>query len=124
MRLHLLARRLHGGETVIADSETVIADKDYAGHDLQAAVAQLGAAIIRPNPRPNPGKHRSSPASDNAPSRSSEPPKAHADSNPTAPARCATSASGSASDCSRSQRGARPGASDATPCSVGRKIDD
>jgi Transposase DDE domain len=45
----LLARGLHGGETVIAD-------KGYAGADFQAAAAELGATIIRPNRKTEPGQ--------------------------------------------------------------------
>jgi hypothetical protein len=45
----LLARRLHGGETVIAD-------KGYAGAEVQAAAAELGATIIRPNRKAEPGQ--------------------------------------------------------------------
>jgi hypothetical protein len=45
----LLARGLHGGETVIAD-------KGYAGHEFQAAAAELGATIIRPNRKTEPGQ--------------------------------------------------------------------
>lgn len=39
--LPLLARALHGGETVVCD-------KGYAGREFEQAVAELGAAIIRP----------------------------------------------------------------------------
>ena len=45
----LLARGLHGGETVIAD-------KGYAGTEFQAAAAELGATIIRPNRKTEPGQ--------------------------------------------------------------------
>jgi hypothetical protein len=45
----LLARGLHGGETVIAD-------KGYAGVEFQAAATQLGARIIRPNRKTEPGQ--------------------------------------------------------------------
>ncbi len=45
----LLARGLHGGETVIAD-------KGYAGQEFQTAAAQLGATIIRPNRKTEPGQ--------------------------------------------------------------------
>ena len=43
----LLARGLHGGETVIAD-------KGYAGAEFKAAAAELGATIIRPNRKTEP----------------------------------------------------------------------
>ena len=45
----LLARGLHGGETVIAD-------KGYAGQEFAAAAAELGATIIRPNRKTEPGQ--------------------------------------------------------------------
>lgn len=45
----LLARGLHGGETVIAD-------KGYAGQEFHAAAAELGATIIRPNRKTEPGQ--------------------------------------------------------------------
>lgn len=45
----LLARGLHGGETVIAD-------KGYAGQQFAAAAAELGATIIRPNRKTEPGQ--------------------------------------------------------------------
>ena len=45
----LLARGLRGGETVIAD-------KGYAGTEFQGAAAALGATIIRPNHKTEPGQ--------------------------------------------------------------------
>jgi Transposase DDE domain len=45
----LLARGLHDGETVIAD-------KGYAEAEFQAAAADLGATIIRPNRKTEPGQ--------------------------------------------------------------------
>jgi hypothetical protein len=47
--LTLLARGLHGGETVIAD-------KGYAGQEFKTAAAKLGATIIRPNRKTEPGQ--------------------------------------------------------------------
>lgn len=50
--LELLPKALHGGETVIAD-------KGYAGRDFAAAVAAMGATVVRP-PRadePHDGPH-------------------------------------------------------------------
>src|SRR4051794_188135 len=48
--LPLLARSLQGGETIVCD-------KGYAGRDFEAAVAALGATILRPARRdePQPG---------------------------------------------------------------------
>jgi hypothetical protein len=45
----LLARGLHGGETVIAD-------KGYAGAEFAAIASQLGATIVRPNRKTEPGQ--------------------------------------------------------------------
>ena len=45
----LLARGLHGGETVIAD-------KGYAGQEFHTVAAQLGATIVRPNRKTEPGQ--------------------------------------------------------------------
>jgi Transposase DDE domain len=45
----LLARGLHGGETVIAD-------KGYAGEEFKAVAAELGATIVRPNRKTDPGQ--------------------------------------------------------------------
>jgi hypothetical protein len=52
--LRLLPRALHGGELVIAD-------KGYAGKDFAAAVAGLGARLLRParNDEPDNGLHLS-----------------------------------------------------------------
>ena len=47
--ISMLARGLHGGETVIAD-------KGYAGAEFQPDAAELGATIIRPNPKTEPGQ--------------------------------------------------------------------
>ena len=46
--ISLLHRGLRGGETIVAD-------KGYAGHEFQAAAAQLGATIVRPNRKNEPG---------------------------------------------------------------------
>ena len=45
----LLARGLHGGETVIAG-------KGHAGHEFHTVAAQLGATIVRPNRKTEPGQ--------------------------------------------------------------------
>jgi Transposase DDE domain len=47
--ISLLARGLHGGEIVVAD-------KGYAGAEFEAAAAELGAAIVRPNRKDEPGQ--------------------------------------------------------------------
>jgi len=47
--ISLLGRGLHGGETIVAD-------KGYAGIEFQAAAAELGATIIRPNRKDEPGQ--------------------------------------------------------------------
>ena len=47
--LTLLPRALRGGETVIAD-------KGYAGRDFAAAVGRLGATVLRPARRDEPGR--------------------------------------------------------------------
>ena len=45
----LLARGLHGGETVVAD-------EGYAGTEFETTAAQLGATIVRPNRKDEPGQ--------------------------------------------------------------------
>ena len=47
--ISLLARGLHGGETIVAD-------KGYAGAEFASAAAQLGATIVRPNRKDEPGQ--------------------------------------------------------------------
>ena len=47
--LSLLSRGLRGGETIVAD-------KGYAGAEFQHAAAELGAAIVRPNRKDEPGQ--------------------------------------------------------------------
>ena len=46
--LKLLPQALHGGETIVCD-------KGYAGREFAAAVAQLGATVLRPPRRDEPG---------------------------------------------------------------------
>jgi Transposase DDE domain len=49
LRLSLLARGLRGGETIIAD-------KGYAGQEFATAARELGATILRPNRKDEPGQ--------------------------------------------------------------------
>jgi hypothetical protein len=47
--LSLLTRGLRGGETIVAD-------KGYAGREFEAAASELGATIVRPNRKDEPGQ--------------------------------------------------------------------
>jgi hypothetical protein len=48
--LPLLARALHGGETIICD-------KGYAGREFEQAVSELGGLIVRPARKDEPDRH-------------------------------------------------------------------
>ena len=94
--LKLLPQALRGGETIVCD-------KGYAGREFAAAVAQLGATIVRPARKDEAATaHSISPRSANESSRSSSPAKTCSHSNATEPAHHETSTPASRPDCSRS----------------------
>jgi hypothetical protein len=94
--LQLLARVNRSGPV------TVIGDKGYAGRDFEAQAADLGALIVRPRRKDEPGRGCISPQSANASKASTGPPKTSSPSNATAPAPCAASEPASPAASSRS----------------------
>jgi hypothetical protein len=83
--LQLLARVNRNGRV------TVIGDKGYAGREFERDAQSLGALIIRPRRKDEPGAPRISPRSVNGSRASTGPPKTSSPSNATAPAPCAAS---------------------------------